>query len=501
MNHLSTTIVSVSAMPANLIAILIRHFAAMVVVFLSVVMLGVIYLATSTPKYESTAQMIIRFGDRSIPDIDRSPVTEVTPADRREIVLSNAALLESPDLIEEVVTAVGIENLYPDIAEKPPARWSPMNEAAQRFAGSLWVGVGTQNNVITVSFLHTNAAVAQTVLQNLIDLYVTRQTTVYHSSHSDFLKEEVSTAAQRLEGAQSALGVFKEKLGISDYGQEVTELLKQRGEINSSLHAAQAAFDQSKQRRDQLSALIKSLPATQPGAAGGELYRSLDEAQSRLAELTTKRSQMLATYTPGSPALASLDASIAAAQAEVEKRRDEVNQRSSTNVNTVYQAVQTDYLRTVADAESSAEPVRVLTGQLSAVDERLSALEKARGTFLDLSREERLADETYRSLLTRYEDARIKDNINQQRISAATVISQPSLPYRPSRPRKTLTLLACMFAGGILAIGAAFMIQAWRNDFMTPEQVTAFLGLPVLASIPAQSPRRPWLPFAQGGSQ
>jgi len=497
----SPSFVSMRTPAINLLAVFFRHRWAMIAAFLAVVGLGITYLATTTPKYESTAQLIIRFGDKSLPDIAQAPPTELTPADRREIVLSNSAILQSPDLIQSVVQTMGIEQLYPDIIENPPSGWTSMNEATRRFAAGLWVGVGLQNNVITISFLHADGSVAREALMQLLKLYGARQTEVYRGTYREFLKTEMDEAARRLEMAQSALGAFKEKYKISDHSQEISELLRRRGEISSNLSAAQAAYDQARERRDELAKLMKTVPANQPGAAGGELYRALDEAQTRLAELTTKRTQMLATYAANSPALATLEAAIGAVEAEVAVRRNEVAQRSSINVNTVHQAVQTDYLRTVADAQSNREPVRVLAGQLSDVNQRLDVVEQIRGPLMELVREERLAEETYRSLFTRYEDARIKDSLNEQSISTTSVISQPSLPYRPARPRRAITLLAFMFAGTLFAVGSALALQVWRNDFMTPGQVAVFLGLPVLATIPARGPARPRFLLLPRGSQ
>jgi len=38
--------------------------------------------------------------------------------------------------------------------------------------------------------------------------------------------------------------------------------------------------------------LIKGIPQTSPESAGGEKYRSVDDAESRLADLRAKQSQM-----------------------------------------------------------------------------------------------------------------------------------------------------------------------------------------------------------------
>jgi succinoglycan biosynthesis transport protein ExoP len=329
---------------------------------------------------------------------------------------------------------------------------------------------------------------------------VRQQTDVYHNPHLEFLQSEVKTTGDRLMVAQNALDDFKQKWRISDYDQEVTELLKRRGEVDNNLQNAQANLVLAQHKRGELQKLIKDIPKTQSESAGGDKYRSYDDAQTRLADLRTKRSQMLATYNAGSPALATLDAGIAAADREVRARQRDLEQRSNY-VNTVYQTVQTDLLRTSADASSNTEPVRVLAAQISAIDQRLEDMRKVRGTYNTLTRDLQLAEATYKSLSTTNEDSRVKESLNQQRISAATIISKPSAPYRTARPRKLVTLLACIFAGAILGAGAALIMEFLDDSFTTPDQMTTYLELPVLASFPRQTRKLPLLlPVARGVS-
>ncbi len=484
----------------NILTILLKHRVLAMAIFMAVVFTGGLYLLVAEAKYESVAELIVRFGDRSIPDINRTPATELTPSDRREIVLSHAAILGSPDLEQAAIEALGLATIYPDIAANPPSRWSAMDEAVKRFDNNLSVVVGTQDNVITVSFLHPEKDIARKTVQRLIDLYIKQQGDVYHDPHVEFLTSEVKTSADRLTVAQEALDDFKQKWLISDYDQEVSELLKRRGETDTNLQTAQAALVQAQHRRGDLEHLMRDIPRTQSESTGGEKYRSMDDAQSRLADLRTKRSQMLATYNANSPALATLDAGIAAAEREVKARQHDLEQRSSY-VNSVYQTVQTDYLRTSADASSNTEPVRILTAQIQSIDKRLQDLRNVRGTYNTLSRDLQLAEATYRSLSTQNEDSRVKESLNQQRISAATMISKPTLPYRTARPRKLVTLLACIFAGAILGIGAALVMEFLDDSFTTPDQMTGYLEMPVLASFPRQTRRLPaLLPVPKGVS-
>src|ERR1700744_1549823 len=95
----------------NALTILLKQRVAAVSIFLAVILMGGIYLIVAQSKYESVAELIVRFGDRSIPDINRNPATELTPSDRREIVLSHAAIIGSPDLEQATIEAFGIETL------------------------------------------------------------------------------------------------------------------------------------------------------------------------------------------------------------------------------------------------------------------------------------------------------------------------------------------------------------------------------------------------------
>ena len=459
-----------------------RHRRAVFSVFFGIMLCTVAYLLIATPKYESVAQLIVRFGDRSVPEVSRTPATEVTQQDRHEIVMANAAMLNSHDLAQQTIEAIGLGTIYPDIVEDPPTRWTPMDEGVKEFLKALSVDVGTQDNIITVSFMHPDKQLAHDIVQKLISLYIAQQSQVYQNGQSKFMAGEVKDASGRLNKAQAELEAFKGKWRITDYDQEVQDLLSQRGDVDTSLRTAEASLELARAKQKDLDQLIKQVPKSQAEPAGGEKYRSIDDAESKLADLRTKQSQMLATYSPSSPALAALNASIARAQADVNERRAEVNGRNSSSPNTVYQTLQTDYLRTQADADSNAEPVKILTGQLQEIDQRLKDLQQNRGEYNNLVREQQIAEETYHTLSTQYEDARVKDNLNQQNISPASIISQPTLPFKSARPRKAITLAASLFAATILAVAIALFLEARNDRFVTAEQVALIMDLPVLAS-------------------
>ncbi len=492
---------STQLMPYGAVTVLSKQWRCFMGILLAVMIGCGAYLIFAVQKFESVAQLVVTFGDRSTPAVDHGPVTELTPSDRREIVMSHAALLQSHDLAQATIEALGIDAVYPDIVASPPSRGTPMDEAVRTFQDNLSVEVGAQDNIITLGLRHPDRQMAPKLVQKLIDLYVERQTEIYHNPHEEFIAKEVQRNGTRLAAAQASLEQFKGRWHIADYDTEVEDLLSQRGDLDTDLHTAKANLAQAQQRQLQLQQLMRRVPEKLPESASSEKYRALDDARSRLAELRTKQSQMLATYAPNSPAMASLKAGIATAEAEVAARNGELNNRSTTVPNTVYQTLQTDYLRTSAEAESNIQPVQVLTEQISSIDQRLSDLQKNRGTYNDLVREHQIAEEAYRTLSLQYADARVKGNLNDQRISPAVVISAPTEPYKAARPRKLITLLACLFGGTILAAAVALLREAFDDRFTTAEQVAFFLDLPVLASLEQRHHRIPPEILALGGAE
>jgi len=492
---------SAQLIPYSAVTLLSKQWRCFITVFATVMILGIGYLLFATPKYESVAELVVTFGDRSAPDIAHSQTLELTPSDRREIVLSHAAILQSHDLAQAVIESFGLDKVYPKIAEDPPAQGTPMDAAVKQFQGDLSVEVGAQDNIISIVLHHPDKDLVPQLVQKMVDLYITRQTTVYRDPHANFMTNEVQQAGDRLAKAQTELETFKGQWHISDYDKEVEDLLQQRGDLDNDLHTAKANLAQAQLRQKELQVLMQKVPQKIPDSASSEKYRALDDARTRLADLKTKQSQMLATYAPNSPAMASLNAGIQTAEAEVKARTTELSNRNTSQENSVYQSLQTDFLRTSADANSNAEPVRVLTEQLTTLDHRLADLQKNRGTYNNLQREHQIAEETYHTLSLQLADARVKGNLNDQHISPAMMISAPTQPYKTARPRKLITLLACLFGGAILAAGAALLREAQDDRFSSAEQVAYLLDLPVLASFEKRPSRIPLELIAFGGHE
>ena len=468
----------------GLLTVLFRRKWTFILTALVVLMAGAAYLVVTTPLYRSEASLVIRFDDKvvSTTNLARDTTPEVSAQnDRREIVVANAEILKSPDLATEVIKSFGLPTLYPDIMEDPPKRGTPMDAALLAFSKNLEVEPGQQGVVIQLGFLHPDPHMAQAVLERLVSDYMNREGEIFSGTDTAFQEQQVRQAQVKLDADQAALQAFKAKTGITSFDDQIAALIKQRSDLAGSLQAAQVSLGQATERRDELAKQLATVtPNVQNSAA--EKYHAADDAENRLADLRVKERQMLATYAPGSPMLDQLRASIATAEADVQRNRNAVASRDASAPNTVYQNIQTDLLRAKAEAKAYTDSVAVLKGQVASLDADLQASEANRMKLHDLTRAVDIDDSAYRAFVAHLEDARVVENRVRDRISHGTLITQPSLAYKPTRPRYMITALATILAAMMVGAGAAIARELSDDRFTDARQVEQQLGIPVLAS-------------------
>ncbi len=104
----------------------------------------------------------------------------------------------------------------------------------------------------------------------------------------------------------------------------------------------------------------------------------------------------------------------------------------------------------------------------------------------ELARQVEIDEGNYKLYLTKFEEAKISESMDKQKIANVRVIS-PAVPImQPIKPNKKMNVLAGGFLGLLIGIGIAFLIEFINPVFRTREDVDQFLGIPVLATLPKE---------------
>ena len=461
-----------------------RRKFTFLLVFGAACLAGAGYLLIKTPMYLSTAALVLRFDQQSVPDIDRTrtPQQPLGSNERREILYSDADILRSPDLARDTINAIGLARIYPKIAADGRGRARQTDEALKAFAGDMLIDVGLQSDVINISFLNPDPNVAQATIQSLLDHFYSSEAVIYANPQLRFAQEEAQRAEQKLAAAQQALGTFRQTNKISDMTAQINQLLEQRTSVESKLALAKAAVLDAQQKQAAYQELLASVPELVTTTANGDTYQGLDVVQEQIATLKAKRDQMAATYRPGSPIFSSIDASLHSLESSASRNEASARKRSATTPNLVYENIKTDLMRATAEAKGAQEPAQLLGTELDEINQRLASLDSLRTQNDNLQRTVRIQDDTYRTLAIRAEEATVEANRNAQKISAAAVIAAPSLPDLPARPRRKLIALGTLITAIMLASAAVLGAEAFDDRLRSPNDVAQVLRLPVLAT-------------------
>ena len=119
----------------DLLLIVFKHKYKILMAFLAIVITVTIITFWLSPVYEATSSLLIKFGREYV---YRSEVGDgnvpSTYFERHllEVLNTEMEILKSRDLAEKIITALGVENLYPDLVA-PPEELPILEQAVRLF--------------------------------------------------------------------------------------------------------------------------------------------------------------------------------------------------------------------------------------------------------------------------------------------------------------------------------------------------------------------------------
>jgi hypothetical protein len=126
----------------------------------------------------------------------------------------------------------------------------------------------------------------------------------------------------------------------------------------------------------------------------------------------------------------------------------------------------------------------MLAGQVKEYEAQLSRLEGITAEYDDLNRQVKESADNYGLYKKKAEEARITDELDQNKITNVSVAEAPIQPQLPVRPNRPLNLILGVFLGALLSVGSVVIAEFMRDTVLTPRELESITGQPVLASLP-----------------
>lgn len=452
------------------------------------------------PPFQSDAKLLVRYvvsegstiGPPSNDTITRSP-------DQRgeTIMNSEMEILRSNDLALQVATAIGPDRILGNHdGEKT------VNQASTLIRKNLTVTIPPRNKVIHLSFRHSDPAILQPVLNELIESYLKMHVATHRAvgvlgdlliQETDQLRAKLKQTEEELRGAKNKAGVISIDEAKQTYGEHMASLRRQIFEAQATLAERASALEELQKRAGLPSQRVDDAPID-PVVP----LEKIDEhraVSSRISHLQRIEQELLTQFTPENTRVRNIRSQLTEAE---DYRRTlqqehpallspEVAATASTTGPGAERPMPPGMDLNVAAAEITALRARVkeLSSQLERVQADVAKLDELEGSILELSRRKEIEEANYRYYAASLEQSRINETLGTGRVSNIIPIQAPTPPSADwSKTYKLLLMISGAGVGAGVA-WAAFIEFFADRSIRRPADVERALGLPLFLAIPA----------------
>ncbi|HEX8816760.1 MAG TPA: hypothetical protein VF753_14775, partial [Terriglobales bacterium] len=439
--------------------------------------------------YKAEMKVLLRRG-RQDPMIAPTPSQAelVREGVTEEEMNSEAELLQDDEILSMVVRDPRLQLrkrswLHP---------WATEDErtarAVRKLERRLKVETLKKTDLIEVSYKSSDPAESCEILRALAGAYLGRHTQLHRpGGQSTFFEQQVEESRQALRNAEDRLIAFTR-------GQNVIEATAQRDAVLHNLSDAEADAGQSEVSMAATSERIRTLESKLGGLPERTVttVRQADNAElmgkmkSRLLDLELSRAELAAKYEPTYRSVRDLDQEIGDTKTIITHELDSPLRDQTTDQDVNHEWAQAELLKAQVDLDT----LKAHVGAEDALRKHYQATARAFGEQA-IEQDRRVddlkeAEQRYLLYVNKREEARIGDELDQGGILDVTIAEQPTLPALPQLSALAFAAIA-LFAGSVVGVGAAFINDRVNPSFRTPDEVHAYLGSPVLASLPRRN--------------
>jgi polysaccharide biosynthesis protein PslE len=448
--------------------------------------LGVIgYSYLLTPYYDATGRLLVKTGrEFEVRSDPNQPVASAPSVTKQEVVNSEIQILTSRDLVSAVVHRIGASKLYPS------SRWLGLfggsegeteDAAIKSFYSDFKAAPVEQSDVISIAYRNADRGVATEALNLVVQLYQQKHADMFSDPRYKFLGQQAKQYEDQLDAQVDKIADLRSSRSLFDVEAQRSKLLDDRASATSILQQLKSQAIDAHQRIAFLQTRLKTTPVLVP--AGGTASDVVEQAKDRLLDLQVKGEQLRERFVDPNAKPLQDNAQQVGQLKNFLDRPDAVKTKAASTRNTAYDDMVVALNRALADAAPIDQEIALRTEEAKNIDARLQALTEAGSKVDNMERERRELAELAHTYRSRYEEARMSEDLDREKIVSVSVVQQPAAPMLPTGPMHLPFALAGILIGLVGASGVLVYLLVFRETLITVESVERMLGLPVLASV------------------
>ena len=345
-----------------------------------------------------------------------------------------------------------------------------------------------KTTLIRVTYKSSDAGEGVKVLHALATAYLERHAQVHRVlGESGFFDQQVLKSRHALEEAESRLIGFSREQGVVSAAFERDAALRNLSDGEADERQTKVSIAATSERIQMLQSKLAGLPERAITVVkNSDNPELMEKMKSRLLELELQRAELLAKYEPTYRSVQDLDREITETKASIAREQQSPIREESSDRDANHEWAKSELLKSQVElnalkAHALAEESLLRGYQEVAAQLGERAIQQER--LMDDLKE---AEQKYLLYVNKREEARIGDALDQGGILNVAIAEQPTRPAIPQLSGFSFAAIG-LLAGGTISLGAGFANDRLNAAFRTPEEVLAYLGTPVLASLPRKN--------------
>ncbi len=191
-------------------------------------------------------------------------------------------------------------------------------------------------------------------------------------------------------------------------------------------------------------------------------------------------------YDPSYPLVQEADKEIAQTEAAIADAKKVQYVNETTDRDPTFELLREDIARAQTELASQKATSAALKQSIDSMQVQMVKLDQKAVKQQDLLREVKADEANYLLYLSKREQERTSDALDQKRIGNVAIAVPPIMPVLPAYSPLLVMVVGC-FMAICLSMGLTFAVDYLDSSFRTPAEVFDTLRVPVLAFVPKQN--------------
>jgi len=445
-----------------------------------------------TPKYESTATLLIEEGTSKILSIDEAFGYQSRVVQDLRFFNTQINLLKSKSLAERVARKLNLIS-RPEFSSKKKKsiinfligiisfKWishekgvkgrksnsifasNPYSNLAELIKNSIKVKPIPNTKLIEVSYASSDSALSAEVVNTLAEEFINfsvEKRFERTQQASDFLGAQIASLREDLAAKERELQRYGQQEELFFLGDRESAALNKFADLYK-------AYTQAQIERIKAEAAYRELKNVDvdsiPQSVSSPVIQQLRAEYTRIKNEYEEKSKI---FKPSYPEMVSLKAKLESMKEELKKAVD---------------AAESDY-RTALKREYS------LKSLLDKQKDNVAKMNSSAITYNSLKIEVDNIRKQLNSLIEKQKETLVSEKLSGLKASNISIIDRGEVPKRPVSPNKKRNLLLAFLIGIFGGVGLCFLVENLDNTVKGPEDAEKLTGLPSLGIIPYLAP-------------